>query len=532
MVDFDKFEKLVKQKYGEQEFEFDEANWNKARQMIDASRKDKNRGGFWLIASVTVMITTGLVYYFGFNGSTDINENKVAVNEMRNNELALNSNETLKPQENSPVNNSVSENETVTNETTGKTNSNSASSEITRQTSNLNNSIPNNKAGSTHSDPVKNTRDTPSATNTTTENNTAKNEMKNTSSSETNNGSNETIVKNNSKKSETVKAGKKNNIPPVLGNNSGSNPNAHANSASGNSTTGSTDRMGESNANNSSTTNTKGNNEPLVTDSMPLVMTSSIKPVGDNIETKLTDSSETIQQLPVDSFKLPATPVKGDGISYATNVKLEHEYKNFLYMEAGAAYLLGWNGGGHEADGFNLVAGLNFQHYFTSNISAQLGAQYSSISNLTNSTHTISTRNYDLGLEQDVTTITYTKLHYVVAPVKISITVRKDNILGIGCNVGYLLNSDSKKEKYTVNNNNSTKNNLKSTKEKGYVQGFDPFDIQVSTFYRRKLYKGFGVNAEFIYGLTDVKKNDFFKNNSFDRNVGFKVTLCYDLFKK
>jgi hypothetical protein len=120
----------------------------------------------------------------------------------------------------------------------------------------------------------------------------------------------------------------------------------------------------------------------------------------------------------------------------------------------------------------------------------------------------------------------------VVVPVKFAVTIRKDNIIGLGCNVGYLLNSDSKKENYTTSNNTGTKNNLKSSKEKGSVQGFNPFDIQASVFYRRKIYKGFSVNAEFIYGLTDVKDNSFFKTNSFDRNMGFKLTLCYDLFKK
>src|ERR1051325_5229512 len=82
MVDFDKFEKLVKEKYGEQEFPFDEANWEKASKMIDASRQGKNRGGIWLLSAVAVVCTTGLVYYFAFrNGSDTISKNTVASNE-------------------------------------------------------------------------------------------------------------------------------------------------------------------------------------------------------------------------------------------------------------------------------------------------------------------------------------------------------------------------------------------------------------------------------------------------------------------
>lgn len=137
-------------------------------------------------------------------------------------------------------------------------------------------------------------------------------------------------------------------------------------------------------------------------------------------------------------------------------------------------------------------------------------------------------------MEQDVTAIKYQKLHYLVAPIKVVFNAGDKNFIGFGCNVGYLLNSDSKKEKYKTNSNdpNATKNGLTSTKESGYVQGFNPFDIQLSASYRRKLYKGLSANAEFIYGLTDTKDNAFFKSNNFDRTVGFKLTLCYDLFKK
>lgn len=538
MVDFDKFEKQVKEKYGEQQFPFDEANWEKARQMIDASRKDKNRGGFWLISSVAVVLTTGLVYYFGFSkGSDAINGSAVATNQQQNKEIVVSGNDVQKSQDNSTVDHSLaSNNENAVSNTGTSSNSGSASSENKRQISTSNNSsTPNHNSNYTTTNSAKNNTDIRSENGSSEEHSTVKNEEGKSSSSNASGGSkmNEDSKQPESKKNNASKTGVKNNLPSESGSasNSNQNPKNHTNTSTDNGTVNN-NRMGEGDDTNSSPANTnKKNTTPVATDS-----TSIVKIVGVKIEeSKVTDSLPDIAQIPADSIKVPATPPagpKGDGISYATNVKLEHEYKNFLYMEAGASYLLGWNSGAHEAGGFNLIAGLNFQHYFTSNISAQIGVQYNTISNLTNSTYTISAKNYDFGLQQDVTTISYQKLHYVVAPVKLALTVRKNNIIGIGCNVGYLLNSDSKKEKYTTSNNNSSKNNLTSSKEKGYVQGFNPFDIQASVFYRRKIFKGFGMNAEFIYGFTDVKNNDFFKSNSFDRNMGFKLTLCYDLFKK
>ena len=341
------------------------------------------------------------------------------------------------------------------------------------------------------------------------------------------NKSNESKANNNSKKTDQPKSNKSNTIPPVLGNNNTSNNKINEtgiNTVANNGGNG--DKLGNPNSTNNNSPTKTGSNSDTVNNIVALG--------ADPVVSVVTDSSQSIKQMPVDSFKFPAIP-KGDGISYATNVKMEHEHKNFLFMEAGTSYLLGWNGNGHtDAGGFNLVAGVNFQHYFTNNISAQIGVQYNSIGNMTQTSHTISTVNYDLGVEKDITSIKYQKLHYVVAPIKIAYTIQKNNIIGVGCNVAYLLNSDSKKEKYKTYSSdpNAIKNNLTSSKESGYLQGFNPIDVQISAFYRRKIYKGLSVNAEFIYGLTDTKNNTFFKSNTFERTTGFKLTLCYDLFKK
>ena len=65
----------------------------------------------------------------------------------------------------------------------------------------------------------------------------------------------------------------------------------------------------------------------------------------------------------------------------------------------------------------------------------------------------------------------------------------------------------------------------------GYTEGFKLFTSQMAVFYRRQLMKDLWMNADFVFGLNDIKENSFFKINSIERNTGIKLTLTYNLFK-
>lgn len=523
MVDFNKFEKDVKNKYGNQEFPFDEQNWEKAAKLIDASRKGKNRGGIILLSAVALLCTSGLVYYFGSSDSNkQLKENTLAVNEQSlNNEKPSNeNNEQAASQQNVSENvssneNTNSVNESVSTENKTVSNTNSSNSD-TKKNNTVNPAKANLKSDNGNNVTESNTNSNTKSI-TVAETNSAGNVTSETNAGETKN--------NSAKKPTQDKTNTK--IPPVLENNVAQNSNKPVSSNINSNETGNTAKLGD--ASNSSETPVKTN--ATVSDSSGNIVTATVKPAKNTV----VDSVPAIRKSKADS--LAAMMPKGDGVSYATNVKAKiiHNAKNILFMEAGTTYLFGWNGGEkNDANGFNLLAGINFQHYFTNSISAQIGVQYNSIGNLTNTTHTISSVKYDFGIEQDVTSIKYQRLHYVVAPLKVVFNAGEKNYIGIGCNVGYLLNSESKKEKYKTNSSdpNADKKDLTSTKESGYVQGFNPIDIQAAVSYRRRIYKGLSANAEFIYGLTDTKNNSFFKSNTFDRNMGVKVSLCFDLFKK
>lgn len=205
--------------------------------------------------------------------------------------------------------------------------------------------------------------------------------------------------------------------------------------------------------------------------------------------------------------------------------------KKILFsFEAGADYLTGWkNPGSRDANGFNPVIGINYFNYVTDKLAVSVGVQYTSVSHLDYVNHVSKTTYYDLGAESAVTVITPQKVHYLAVPVKLNYSINDKNTIGFGCNIAYLLTIDSKVETY--NQHPSARDNIKIYSAKGYTQGFKTFDTQLSLFYRRKIYKNISVNAEVIYGLTDIKDNKFFNSAVFERNKGLKLTLVYNLFK-
>ncbi|PBQ31833.1 hypothetical protein CNR22_08650 [Sphingobacteriaceae bacterium] len=199
--------------------------------------------------------------------------------------------------------------------------------------------------------------------------------------------------------------------------------------------------------------------------------------------------------------------------------------------EAGANYMLGWkNPDGRDANGFDPVFGINYFTNFKSKMALTVGLQYTSVSKLSYSNYTSRVIRLALGEESQVSVYTPTKLHYLIMPLRFEYSVNPKNALGIGCNIAYLVTTESTVETYSEKM--ATKYDVSTSKEKGYTKGFKPYDTQISVFYKRALHPNFAVNMEFYYGLTDIKDNTFFNSKVIERNTGLKLTLVYNFLKK
>lgn len=526
MKDLYNFEKNLKTKLDEQEFPFDEKNWEKARVMIDASRNNRNPWMLYSLSAVVIMLCTGLFYYFSSETSSVKPETLLAMNDhpVRNYESNVN---TLSSDNNSEPANEMSGNNTISSnnhpispvnhqvQSVGpdkitslqkykSTDRSEMKSDLnkTSQSSSLINTNASGNSNSAHAETAETTK--AKATGSAGKENSIINQVN---------------EKSKVKNQDQIKSNSSTEIPAVLGNNSlqtVKNSIVHSGVVNGNA-----NKPGAI----STSTGTTPENKTTVTDSVGHVTTDTYLEMTIN-------PSDTGSIIPL--LKTDTTAVASLATNSETPYKVK-QTKSILYSELGATYLLGWNSGeSHEASGFNVLAGFNYQYFINSVVSIGIGVQYNNINHLTNSSYSVCSVKYDFGVQKEITSIKYIRLDYITLPVKIGFNAGKNNTFGAGANFSTLINSDSRYEKYLTNNSEpmNESNRLSTKKEKGYLTGFSAYDIQVSAFYRRTIYKGFSVKAELVYGLTDIKKNAHFNSNNFERSTGAKLSICYDLFKK
>ncbi len=251
------------------------------------------------------------------------------------------------------------------------------------------------------------------------------------------------------------------------------------------------------------------------------------------LQTSVTTTESVVTSEPPKGVGVYPTLPVADSAMLANESTVTFDAKEkplILSIEAGVSYLYGWkNPGKTDADGYNPFIGINYFQAILDKLSVSLGIQYTSVSHLSYSSHTTKVSSLGLGEDSKVTVFTPTKLHYLIAPLRFHYRFSPQNVAGLGCNMAYLLTVETDVETYNQNIRGTDGNSL--YKDKGYTQGFRPFDIQLTGFYRRRLTSNLSFNAEIFYGLTDVKENSFFHSNVFERNSGLKISLVYNIQK-
>ncbi len=262
---------------------------------------------------------------------------------------------------------------------------------------------------------------------------------------------------------------------------------------------------------------------------------------------KKAEEIKNTEAEPVAEIVLPATPaetvtaktVSMDTLAAVTvneAVALDKTkapfIRNVVFAEAGANYLAGWkNGDTRDANGFNPIVGVGYLNFLTQSTALSFGIQYSTVGNLKSYSHTSKVTRMGLGEESAVTVITPVKMHYLAAPLKIHVALNAKSFIGLGYTLAYLLTVDNKVQTYDQFTNYSDQPRT-TTKTRGYSEGFSGFNSQLSAFYRRRIANNLYINGELIFGLTDIKDNKFFGSRTYERDLGVKLTLMYHLFKK
>jgi hypothetical protein len=200
-----------------------------------------------------------------------------------------------------------------------------------------------------------------------------------------------------------------------------------------------------------------------------------------------------------------------------------------LSIDGGCSMLAGWKQNDvREGNGFNPMFGVTYYSALNQKAYFSLGLQYTSAGNLSLNSHTSKTIRYNLGEESDVMVITPSTLHYLVVPVRYNHVIGGKNMLGGGINLAYLLNVESNVEEYHYRMNK--KENIKQYTSSGYTDGFRWYDVQLSLFYRRDLWKNLSAGAEIFTGLYDVIYSQPLDNTGVQRLTGLKISLHYNLY--
>jgi hypothetical protein len=204
---------------------------------------------------------------------------------------------------------------------------------------------------------------------------------------------------------------------------------------------------------------------------------------------------------------------------------------NFIFIEGGFFGNGGWNSGdGSEAQGVNPYAGVSYLNRISDKLAFSLGTYFTMLTNLRSGSKTIKSSVIVFGEESEVTRITPISASYLSIPVRAHYLINEKNAVTGGVSVLYLLNVRSIEETYTERLNRQE--NHVEVKTYGYTAGFRLLNPAINIGYRRKLTGKIWLDAEVLFGISDLREDAFFGLNMVERPAGLKLTLCYKLLKK
>lgn len=501
MKNFDNFDDLIKKKMDGMDFPFNESNWEKASQMLDASRPSKKPlGKFWITTSVIggCLLIVGITALLWMNQSDD---NKIV----------------------SSSTSQKSTNEHHENKAPGIEQLNTTTSENTN-TSDIN----------TLAEPTENSTIT---------------DVKNTDG-----------IANQIKPTRSQKAQQIASLPiqkPIAS--SVNEPKQTLNEeAKANNTTLETpvDHVSESNqalvgsVENAKLKDKEANERKNVIENTSKTNTSVYKPLESfstaaiNPNNNNTDQSALENNIPTnansaakqDSVATAAvTPLQPDTTTNDAKrkdyVKTKHHE---ITIEGGVMNSFGWKVN-NIRNGNNLspIGGINYLYHFDHRSALSVGLQYNSLSNLTESNVSYSVTSYDFGVNNDVTTYKVIGLQYLVMPVRYIYHINKDNSLGVGVNGMYLMNIKNKIESFTAVENNVKNTSIVSDNGYGY-NVVNNYNAQIAINYQRKLSKQLGFNIEVNRNLMNVFNNYTFFGSECrtSKPITAKISLTYTLLRK
>ena len=494
-------EDILKSKFSESDFLFDEENWAKAEVMIDAMRKKEKRRRFGIIFFFATII--GLLVWMPFVWM-DFKSEKANVQKNQNSTNSL-----------AEVNNSNGKNVIVLQPLSTKQSNeiiDSASdqkSKLQEENSSNRNEIKkgfNAKSNLNSAETIPNSKSILVTDKTNSEKNTNKSKNKTDLNS---------IVSPSKSNPKIKKENKKVDEPQDIDVSEIETP--------------SSEQMNKENKSLEFVKQMDANQE------LPPTLTNSSEAtsgIAVSIASNITPDT-SLQQVPMsnkDSANLVKTVPEKDTAKSLLNSQMEVKdtipksiNSWILSLDAGINAFLSGGNGISPIGGINILKPINEKWEIGSGLNYTYIPTYTGVSTFTTDTK------YDFGSSFTLTEIVTTKLHYVTIPLFIKHNFNQKNSILFGADFYYLFNSTNMvttyESTYAGIQNKTTK------KSSGYFNGFTPYDVGVIAGYRRRLFENFGVTIKVNYGILNLQKQGSISGSNLHNNISGQLMVTYSLSK-
>lgn len=195
-----------------------------------------------------------------------------------------------------------------------------------------------------------------------------------------------------------------------------------------------------------------------------------------------------------------------------------------IALFGGASYNLGWNA--NDGKSLSPTFGVSVMYRLPSSWIISSGLYYSSVSKLSFQKE-ITQRTYDFGYRDQVYNLDQKNIQYLCVPLEIGKKVRNSTFT-LGFSAAYLFQAKGDLQNFQRNSLNP--NSGTTTSQSGnYFDGFKRIDFQPSFAFEQQVYKNLSAQVQFVYGLSDVRDNNWTNNTFFERNKAIRVVLKYKL---
>ncbi|MEM6264049.1 MAG: outer membrane beta-barrel protein [Bacteroidota bacterium] len=252
--------------------------------------------------------------------------------------------------------------------------------------------------------------------------------------------------------------------------------------------------------------------------------------LGRLLGNKKNSAEKSLATIAVQPFTLGYQPASITGRVIPLESIRELGPRHFLSLEGGVNLSPGLNSNSTSA-GISIApyAGIGYRFALTPKWQLHTGLRYQMRTALNRERMFASTQ-LGFGREEEEITLEARQLHRIEMPLEAGFQLHNRHFVRGGLAASYLLGVNSQQSTlFTDATGNQTAQDQGSW---GYRDGFVPFQFSLSMGYRYYLGKGWNLDANVMYGLTDLTETGVFTQDQNDRDMMLRLGVTWDVWRR